>query len=110
VVTQQNETQAVVASGLSPTDRVVTTGFANLSDGAKVVIGSEEQTPAADLAPRAKASKGAQGKDGAKDGQGGAPGQGKRRGQQTQGEGDQKGQTGPAQGSDQSGGGAKAQP
>jgi multidrug efflux system membrane fusion protein len=110
VVTQQNETQAVVASGLSPTDRVVTTGFANLSDGAKVVIGSEDQTPAADLAPRAKASKAAQGKDGAKDGQGGAPGQGKRRGQQTQGEGDQKGQTGPAQGSDQSGGGAKAQP
>ena len=36
VVTQQNETDAVIASGLSPSDRVVTTGFANLSDGAKV--------------------------------------------------------------------------
>jgi membrane fusion protein, multidrug efflux system len=106
VVTQQDETQAVIASGLVPSDRVVITGFANLSDGARVVIGSADQTPSADLAPRAKGSKGAQGKDG----QGGAQFQGKKRGQQTQGEGDQKGQTGPAQGSDQSGGGAAKQP
>src|SRR5712664_769490 len=76
VVTQQNETDAVIASGLSPSDRVVTTGFANLSDGAKDIVGREEQTPAADLAPRKKGSRGAQGKDGqAKDGQ--ANGQGK---------------------------------
>ncbi len=113
VVTQQNETDAVIASGLSPTDRVVTTGFANLSDGAKVIIGKDEQTPAADLAPRKKGSKGAQGKDGqAKDGQS-KDGQGERRGkkgERGQGEGDQKGQTGPAQGSDQSGSGAKSQP
>ncbi len=33
VVTQQNETDAVIASGLSTTDRVVTTGFANLRQG-----------------------------------------------------------------------------
>ena len=52
VVTQQNETDAVIASGLSPSDRVVTTGFANLSDGAKVFIGRDDQTPSADLAPR----------------------------------------------------------
>jgi multidrug efflux system membrane fusion protein len=113
VVTQQNETDAVIASGLSPTDRVVTTGFANLSDGAKVIIGKDEQTPAADLAPRKKGSKGAQGKDGqAKDGQG-KDGQGERRGkkgERAQGEGDQKGQTGPAQGSEPSGSGAKSQP
>jgi membrane fusion protein, multidrug efflux system len=113
VVTQQNETDAVIASGLSPTDRVVTTGFANLSDGAKVIIGKDEQTPAADLAPRKKGSKGAQGKDGqAKDGQS-KDGQGERRGkkgERAQGEGDQKGQTGPAQGSEQSGSGAKSQP
>src|SRR5580704_18091294 len=64
VVTQQNETEAVVASGLSPSDRVVTTGFANLSDGAKVIIGKEEQTPTADLAPRKKGSRAPQGKDG----------------------------------------------
>jgi len=108
VVTQQNETDAVIASGLSPTDRVVTTGFANLSDGAKVIIGKDEQTPAADLAPRKKGSRGAQGKDGqAKDGQGERRG---KKGERMQGDGDQKGQTGPAQGSEQSGSGAKSQP
>jgi membrane fusion protein, multidrug efflux system len=89
VVTQQNEHDAVIASGLSPSDRVVTTGFANLSDGAKVIIGKEEQTPTADLAPRKKGSKGGQGKDGPKDGLKGA----KKGGQD---EGDQKGRTGPA--------------
>jgi membrane fusion protein, multidrug efflux system len=98
VVTQQNETDAVVASGLSATDRVVTTGFANLSDGAKVLIGKDEQTPTADLAPRKKGSKTPQGKDAQAKGKKGAPG-----------EGDQKGQTGPAQG-EPSGGAAKSQP
>ncbi len=52
VVTQQNEHDAVIASGLSTSDRVVTTGFANLSDGAKVLIGTDDRAPAADLAPR----------------------------------------------------------
>jgi multidrug efflux system membrane fusion protein len=106
VVTQQNETEAVVASGLAPSDRVVTTGFANLSDGAKVVIGKDEQTPTADLAPRKKGSRAPQGKDGqSKDGQG----NGGKKGNRAQGEGDQKGQTGPRQG-EQSGSAAKAQP
>jgi membrane fusion protein, multidrug efflux system len=107
VVTQQNETEAVIASGLSASDRVVTTGFANLSDGAKVIIGKDDSAPTADLAPRKKRSsrdagaKDAQGKDGA----------GERRGKKGErGEGDQKGQTGPAQGSEQSGSGAKSQP
>ena len=50
-VTQQNETEAVIASGLSPADRVVTTGFANLSEGAKVSIGDASRVPTADLAP-----------------------------------------------------------
>jgi multidrug efflux system membrane fusion protein len=121
VVTQQNESDAVIASGLTTSDRVVTTGFANLSDGAKVFIGKDDAAPGADLAPRkrsrapdaksgdtksgdaksgdakggdAKAgdvksgdSKGGAGRDGpAKDGE--------RRGKR--GEGDQKGQTGPA--------------
>jgi multidrug efflux system membrane fusion protein len=104
VVTQQNETDAVIARGLSASDRVVTTGFANLSDGAKVVVGKEEQVPTADLAPRKKnpggQGNGAQG-NGAKGG---------KKGGASQGEGDQKGQTGPAQGSEKSGGTAKAQP
>ena len=34
-------TEAVISSGLSASDRVVTTGFANLSDGAKVIIGKD---------------------------------------------------------------------
>ncbi|MGY4460385.1 hypothetical protein ACVWWK_005562 [Bradyrhizobium sp. LB9.1b] len=44
-VTQQNEHDAVIASGLSATDKVVTTGFANLSDGSKVVIGPRRPDP-----------------------------------------------------------------
>ena len=119
VVTQQNETDAVVASGLSASDRVVTTGFANLADGAKVIVGKDEQTPSANLAPRKKRSsrdgqaKDGQAKDGqAKDGQA-KDGQSERRGKKAdrvQGEGDQKGQTGPAQGSEPSGNAAKSQP
>ena len=51
VVTQQNENDAVIASGLSTSDRVVTTGFANLSDGAK---GSDRhRRSGADRRPRA---------------------------------------------------------
>ena len=132
VVTQQNETQAVIASGLSPSDRVVTTGFANLSDGARVIICRSDQTPSADLAPRKKGGRGLQGKEDGrvkdgqgKDWQGRKDWQGKdqkdwqgkdgerrhrRREDGAQGEGDQKGQTGPAPGGDASGGGAKAQP
>jgi len=86
VVTQQNEHDAVIASGLSTSDRVVTTGFANLSDGAKVFIGRDDAAPAADLAPR-KRSRSPDAK--------GPPGKG--------GEGDQKGQTGPAAGAPSSG-------
>jgi multidrug efflux system membrane fusion protein len=85
-VTQQNETEAVIASGLARTDRVVTTGFANLADGTRVTIGSNDQTPSADLAPRARQKRG----DGAA---------GERRGKKSaasSSEGDQKGQTGPA--------------
>jgi multidrug efflux system membrane fusion protein len=113
VVTQQNETDAVIASGLSASDRVVTTGFANLSDGAKVIVGKNDQAPTADLAPR-KRSRAPQGKDGqAKDGQGTGQGEHRgKRGEHSQGEGDQKGQTGPAPGPGgaQSGSGAKSQP
>jgi multidrug efflux system membrane fusion protein len=102
VVAQQNETDAVIASGLSPSDRVVTTGFANLSDGAKVVIGKDEQVPTADLAPRKKASKGGQGNGQGKDGAV------ERRGKK--GAGDKKAQAGSAPGSEQSGSAAKSQP
>ena len=107
-VTQQNETSAVIAKGLSSSDRVVTTGFANLSDGAKIIVGKDEQTPAADLAPHKKGSRNPQGKDGqAKDGQGERSG---KKGAGAQGAGDQKGPAGSAQGGEQSGSGAKSQP
>jgi multidrug efflux system membrane fusion protein len=119
VVTQQNETDAVIASGLTTSDRVVTTGFANLSDGAKVLVGKDEQAPTADLAPRAKRSRTPDAKGGQKDGQAkdGAAGDGQkkdwqgkdgeRRGKRERGEGDQKGA---ASGNEQSGGAAKSQP
>jgi multidrug efflux system membrane fusion protein len=99
VVTQQNETEAAIASGLSPSDRVVTTGFANLSDGAKVIIGTDSQTPTADLAPRKKGSRGPQ-TNGAKDGKGER--------HTKKGEGGQTG-GGTAQGGEQSGSGARSQ-
>lgn len=82
VVTQQNEHDAVIASGIAPTDRVVTTGFANLSDGARVFIGKDDAAPSADLAPRKRS----RAPDAKGDGKGGA------------GKGDPKGQTGPAAG------------
>jgi multidrug efflux system membrane fusion protein len=117
VVTQQNENDAVIASGLSASDRVVTTGFANLSDGAKVIVGKDTQAPTADLAPR-KRSRSPDGKAGqakagqAKEGQA-KEGQGKdseHRGKRERGEGDQKTQAGPASGSEPSGGATKSQP
>jgi len=125
VVTQQNENDAVIASGLSISDRVVTTGFANLSDGARVLIGTDDRAPTADLAPRKRSrspdakgepkggqGKGGQGKDGqAKEGQA-REGQGKdgeNRGKRERGEGDQKEQTGPAP-AEPSGGAAKSRP
>jgi multidrug efflux system membrane fusion protein len=102
VVTQQNETEAVIASGLSASERVVTTGFANLSDGAKVIIGKDDQTPSADLAPRKKNSQNPQGKDGqAWDAKGERRGQKREPGQ---------GENAPAEGGERAGTGAKSRP
>ena len=104
-VTQQNEHDAVIASGLMANDKVVTTGFANLSDGSKVVIGRDEQTPSADLAPRKRTrapdgqKKDGQAKDGQKDLQKDGQGKdGEHRAKRSSSEGDQKGQSGPAPG------------
>ena len=46
VVQKQDETQTVVKSGVAAQERVVTTGFARLTDGSKVTIGSADDTPA----------------------------------------------------------------
>jgi multidrug efflux system membrane fusion protein len=86
-VTQQNEKDAVIAKGIGVIDRVVTSGFANLADGAKVAISKNYQEPTLDLAPRKR--------DGGQKGE-----KGERRGQ--------KAQDGAAPGAPQSGGATKA--
>lgn len=91
-VTLQNETIAVIASGITVADQVVTTGFANLSEGARVNISKDYQAPTPDLAPRKRQGGGEKGQ-----GQRGE----RRSGQKEQGAAPQGGQQQP-------GGGAKA--
>jgi multidrug efflux system membrane fusion protein len=64
-VSQQDETQAVITRGLQVGDRVVTTGFARLSPGAKVVVTNAEDVPAVSTIPQPR---------GRRSGQGGVPG------------------------------------
>ncbi len=47
-VAQQDDLEAVIASGIDDGERVITTGFAQLTDGAKIAIGVQEdlQRPA----------------------------------------------------------------
>jgi multidrug efflux system membrane fusion protein len=56
-VQKQDENQTVVASGVTPGDRVVTTGFVQLTDGKAVTIGSDnaEGTPGQAAAPQSGA-------------------------------------------------------
>ncbi len=93
-VTQQTETNAVIASGITVDDQVVTTGFANLSEGAKVAISKDYQAPTPDLAPRRQ--KGPPGEKGPRGGNGE-----RRSGQKEQG-------TSPQGAQQPAGGGAKA--
>ena len=44
-VSQQDDTQAVVSTGLKPQERVVTTGFARISNGTKVAVSSADEAP-----------------------------------------------------------------
>jgi membrane fusion protein, multidrug efflux system len=75
-VVQQTDVEAVIGSGLSTGDRVVTTGFANLAEGSRVIVGRDEGAPTPDLAPRRR--QGGQGQKGGGPGGGqkGAGGQG----------------------------------
>lgn len=66
-VRQQDETNAVIGDGLTTDDKVVTTGFANLSEGAKVRVGTTATQPTPDLAPRKREGRGGKG------GKGGPP-------------------------------------
>jgi hypothetical protein len=45
-VGQQNETTAVIVKGISASERVVTTGFPRLKDGARIALPDEKQPPA----------------------------------------------------------------
>jgi multidrug efflux system membrane fusion protein len=47
-VSQQDETQAVIANGLEASERVVTTGFARLTTGAAVTVTNAESAPSPD--------------------------------------------------------------
>jgi multidrug efflux system membrane fusion protein len=77
-VTQQDDVQAVVATGLQAQEQVVTTGFARLTDGSPVQVssaataGTGETTTKQDPTPR-------------KDGTGGSPRQKRTQGQSTGG-------------------------
>jgi membrane fusion protein, multidrug efflux system len=55
-VTQQDEDQSVITSGVKSGDRVVTTGFNQLTDGSRVAVGSD--TPSASPAAPADAPAG----------------------------------------------------
>jgi multidrug efflux system membrane fusion protein len=44
-VSLQDDTQAVVTTGVKPQERVVTTGFARISDGTQVAVSNAEDTP-----------------------------------------------------------------
>lgn len=73
-VTQQNDTEAVIASGLRAGERVVTTGFANLAEGARVSPSTDTTLPTLDNAPRRRGPPGQRpGGGGAGGGQKGAP-------------------------------------
>jgi len=45
-VTQQDEIRAVIGSGLSVDERVVTTGFSQLANGSQIAISATDNTPA----------------------------------------------------------------
>jgi multidrug efflux system membrane fusion protein len=59
-VQKQDETQTVVSKGVEPPERVVTTGFARLTDGGKVTVGGAEGAPVAP-ATRSRGGQGAGG-------------------------------------------------
>jgi multidrug efflux system membrane fusion protein len=91
-VSQQDDQQAVIATGLTAPEEVVTTGFGRLADGTKVEVATAEQAGQgpADSSQRPNA--------GAPKGKGQAQGQGQRQGPGPQGQGQQgQGQQGQGQ-------------
>jgi multidrug efflux system membrane fusion protein len=66
-VPQQDDTRAVVTTGLKAGDRVVTSGFARLKEGTEVAVATTEQLDSAPLAPKRESqrSQGKRKRDGA---------------------------------------------
>jgi membrane fusion protein, multidrug efflux system len=58
-VTQQDENQSVIASGLQAGDRVVTSGFSRLADGTKIAISNREEAGGTPSTPPAGLGEGA---------------------------------------------------
>jgi multidrug efflux system membrane fusion protein len=87
-VSQQDDVQAVITSGLQNSERVVTSGFAQLSEGARITVGGEGAEPAA---PPAAGGRGRRGGGNLQSGEPPSPGQqppgGQRRNQRTEGAG-----------------------
>ncbi|HXX26294.1 MAG TPA: efflux RND transporter periplasmic adaptor subunit [Pseudolabrys sp.] len=50
-VQKQDETQTVVSKGIEPPERVITTGFSRLTDGARVTVSAPGQPPPQTSAP-----------------------------------------------------------
>jgi membrane fusion protein, multidrug efflux system len=57
-VAKQDEAQTVVSNGVTPPERVVTTGFVRLTDGAKVAISGGDGTPPTAAAPGGRRQRG----------------------------------------------------
>jgi multidrug efflux system membrane fusion protein len=72
-VSKQDEMQAVIASGLEPPERVVTTGFVNLTDGSKIRVSNPDRQPPGAGAPAERQRRGPPGQ---RRTNGGAPGSG----------------------------------
>jgi multidrug efflux system membrane fusion protein len=72
-VQKQDESQTVISKGLDAGERVVTTGFARLTDGAKVTISTGDGTPPAAGGTRQRGQRGDKGKRGDNSGQPPAP-------------------------------------
>jgi membrane fusion protein, multidrug efflux system len=60
-VTQQDDVQAVIGSGVQAQERVVTTGFGRLADGAKVQVASAEAAGQISTDPAQRPDTGARG-------------------------------------------------
>ena len=57
-VPQQDDTRAVIASGVKAGDVVVTSGFARLKEGAEVAVATTEQLDAVPVAPKRESPRG----------------------------------------------------